>query len=356
MLIKKQTYNIKQNNKQSVIFYFDTFFKEKNQTLSKILSVDNKQILLIYDKKLEKLPSFLKIKKQVCFCYPLKAGEDLKDVSKFVYHIKALSKKYQVNRQTHIVSVGGGSLGDFVGFLASVWKRGLDLTHIPSTWLAAIDSAHGGKTALNIKKNKNQLGSFYFAKNIIIIKDLLKSSSLDSSYGEICKMAFLQKKIFFKIQNKKLLNQKDIWLLLPQLIQAKYNYINKDPFETKSSRIYLNLGHSLAHILELHFSIPHGVAVLLGLDFSLQWSFKKKLISKSDLDSRLSILQPLFIKWRKKIKLISKKQALEALLQDKKIKNNKSIDFIFFKSKSCFIKNIFIYSFIKEMQRQKYIK
>ncbi|MBE8221184.1 MAG: 3-dehydroquinate synthase [Bdellovibrionales bacterium] len=353
--MKNQIYNIKKKDKQTKVYYAKTF---KDINLSKIIGVDKKNILLIYDKKLESLESFTILKKQNFYTYSLKAGEALKDLSQFLSHMSAIHKKYSniVTRHTHIVSVGGGSVGDFVGFLASVWKRGLGLTHIPSTWLAAVDSSHGGKTALNIGLEKNQLGSFYCAENILIIKDLLQSSSLQNSYGEILKISFLQKQLFSKLKNKSYQSDTFIWALLPSLVKAKYFYITKDPLETKEKRVYLNLGHTIAHILELHFSIPHGVAVILGLDFSLNWSFHKKLISKTAFKKYSFLLEPLVKKFKSKIKILSKEKATKLLLQDKKIKDQKNIQFIFFASNGHLIKTVSINSLIKELQRENYIK
>ncbi|MBE8163421.1 MAG: 3-dehydroquinate synthase [Bdellovibrionaceae bacterium] len=348
-------YTIKHKQKQTKVYYAEL---AKAVNLSKIIKTDKKNILLIYDKQLEGLRPFKKLKQQAALSYCLEAGEPLKKLSQFVHHFSALNKKYsnQVTRQTHIVSVGGGSVGDFVGFLASVWKRGLGLTHIPSTWLAAVDSAHGGKTALNIDFGKNQLGSFYCASQIVIIKNILQSSSLESAYGEIFKMAFLRKALFSKLKNTPYPSASLIWRLLPKLIQGKYFYIQKDPLETTGQRMYLNLGHTIAHILELQFSIPHGAAVILGLDFSLNWSLRKKLISKPIFQPYSEALKPLVKQWRKEVKTLSKTKAVKLLLQDKKINNKNSIHFVFFTSKGYAIKPTPLKSLITELQRANYIK
>lgn len=353
--MKKQIYNIKKKGEQTVVYYAKS---SKEISLSQIIGLDKKNILLIYDKKLEKLPAFQILKKQSLRTYSLEAGESLKDLSQFVFHFSTLHKKYSsvVTRHTHIVSVGGGSVGDFVGFLASVWKRGLSLTHVPSTWLAAVDSAHGGKTALNIGAEKNQLGSFYCASNILIIKALLKSSSLEFAYGEILKISFLQKQLLPKLKNQPYMKPSFIWDLLPSLVKGKYFYITKDPLEKIEKRVYLNLGHTIAHILELNFSIPHGVAVTLGLDFALKWSLHKKLISKSTFNKYNFFLEPLVKRWKPEISLFSKAKAMKLLLQDKKIKNKKNIQFIFFTSKGYAVKTVTLESLIKELQRTNYIR
>ena len=76
-----------------------------------------------------------------------------------------------------IAVLGGGSVGDFGGFVASIFKRGVRLVQIPSTWLAAIDSAHGGKTALNVEGVKNQIGTFYPAEKIYFSEEFADRSA-----------------------------------------------------------------------------------------------------------------------------------------------------------------------------------
>src|SRR5690606_36298588 len=102
-------------------------------------------------------------------------GEELKQIKNFPGHIRKISKVLgEANhRGLTIIVVGGGSVGDFGGFVASVYRRGVNLIHIPSTWLAAVDSSHGGKTALNVFSVKNQIGSFYPAKEIYLLEPLL---------------------------------------------------------------------------------------------------------------------------------------------------------------------------------------
>ena len=95
-----------------------------------------------------------------CMAFPQRygvcAGEDLKDLAAFPKHVEHLLEIAAPLPQSRlsVVALGGGSVGDFAGFFASVFKRGVPLQQIPSTWLAAIDSAHGGKNALNVGRAK----------------------------------------------------------------------------------------------------------------------------------------------------------------------------------------------------------
>lgn len=355
MLKKLQTYSIQKKHIQSKVWYASL---SKEVSLSKITGENKKNILLIYDEKLKNWPSFKTLQTQAAFTYSVKAGESLKSAPQFFIHLEALNKKYGhiINRNTHIVSVGGGSVGDFVGFLSSVWKRGLELTHIPSTWLAAVDSSHGGKTALNLNTGKNQIGSFHFASNIILIRELLTTSSFEAAYGEVIKMALLKKTLFSIISKNPKWSLDFFWQLLPKLVQAKYFFVKQDPFEEGEKRMYLNLGHTLAHVLEPHCLIPHGVAVIFGLEFSLNWSFKKKFISKVEFNRYKELLNPMIKKWKGKIKKIPKKQFIKLLLQDKKMQKDNTIKFVFLKSSGPSVSKIKMESLVTQLQIAGYIK
>lgn len=102
----------------------------------------------------------------------LKSGESLKTLRSLGAILQRL-ELLGVSKTSELafVALGGGSIGDFVGFLASIYWRGRKLINIPSTWLAAVDSAHGGKNGLNVDDVKNQLGTFYPAEKIIICRD-----------------------------------------------------------------------------------------------------------------------------------------------------------------------------------------
>ena len=122
-----------------------------------------KRSLIIVDQKVRKHPALQKWLQKFPFVYTVEAGETLKQIENFPGHIEKILKISQSisERPLQIICIGGGSVGDFAGFVASVFKRGVDLVQIPSTWLSAVDSAHGGKNALNSKSAKNQIGTFH---------------------------------------------------------------------------------------------------------------------------------------------------------------------------------------------------
>ncbi len=201
------------------------------------------QCLLIYDRELLKYSkAFPKWAKTFPAQLALKAGESTKSLEAFPSLLNQVLKK-TINfssREMTIIVVGGGSLTDFGGFLASVLKRGVRLILIPSTWLAAIDSAHGGKNGLNFQKYKNQIGTFYFPERIELIRELLVSQPEQrgkEAFGELLKIALISgNKLFQEIQ--KSTHRDGAWFYrhLAEAIKAKNKIVQMDPFEKNGIR------------------------------------------------------------------------------------------------------------------------
>lgn len=318
--------------------------------------------IVIVDKKLLSIPSLNTWLQSFNRVYAVRAGESLKSIDNFCAHMeKILDLCSGLGKgEIQIVSVGGGSVGDFSGFVASVLKRGVGLVHMPSTWLAAIDSCHGGKTALNVGNYKNQIGSFYSANKIFLVKELLFSQPIEraiESSGEVLKTAWLAGgELFDKVYSfKNPPTHLQLWKILPALIATKYNIVNKDPYEIKGRRHLLNLGHTLAHIIELDLNIPHGIAVGLGLKFALQQSFQLGHCPIREYDRMIKHNWfKLFENYlqKRKSKNISKlnlskiqlqEKTANLINQDKKTVGSQKIRFIFVRGPGqCFVKNLSI--------------
>jgi len=229
--------------------------------------------ILILDRALLKHRPVKSFTKKFEMIYSVQAGESLKDFSKLPSHLNnilGITKK-TVKKDLTVYSLGGGSTSDFAGFVASIIHRGVSVIHIPSTWIAAVDSAHGGKTAMNLLGYKNQIGTFWYASRVLLCRDLLMTQDeqlFKDSFGELLKVAFLENEnLFQKICKVK--KSKEIFPLLTKLVNAKYKVLQKDPFEKKGYRKILNLGHTVGHAYEAKFKIPHGKAVLLGMHFAI---------------------------------------------------------------------------------------
>ena len=320
------------------------------------------ETILFYDAKLETKPLFKAWKKQFKFCFALRAGESLKTLDSLNAVLTKLSQ-HQVPQTTKLtfISVGGGSVGDFVGFLASIFSRGRKFVQIPSTWLAAIDSAHGGKNGLNFQHAKNQLGTYYPADQIFLVEALLKSQPAErfsEALGEVIKMGIINSKNIFQKLEKKSQNfsEKDLLQLLPELIQAKMKVVNKDPFEKSGLRRVLNLGHTMGHVFESHFRLPHGEAVKVGILFSARWSLKRKMLSAAEFTKINQMLNyfPSKVELPYLLEMISLTDVKKLLEKDKKSTSIGSIDFIFIQKIGHVVcKKVKIEDILKEFQRQK---
>ena len=224
----------------------------------------------------------------------VEAGEGLKRLSR-IEHLCEEVLSLQSHRPLHIVALGGGSIGDAVGFLASILWRGVGLIHIPTTLVAMVDSAHGGKTAVNLGAAKNQLGTFYPAERIIISTDILRSLPLAQraeGLAELLKGLWLG-----DAEGVARLGERDVATLatapfesvasalvglLRRAIAVKYDIVAQDARETKGVRTFLNFGHTVAHALELAFSLPHGVAVAWGMMAASLLSEEEEGLTHSD--------------------------------------------------------------------------
>ena len=342
-----------------------------------------KTVIIILDRKLALKPNIKRWLKNF-MVYSVTAGEKLKDLHNFAFHAENILKTAENKKIQGFISLGGGSVGDFTGFLASIYNRGVPLIHIPSTWLSAIDASHGGKTALNIQSSKNIFGSYHFPKAVFIVKNMLSSSPLKeqlSAQGELIKTALLAgggfyakliKNIKFKntlhktskpqltkYKQKKnksfsgFLSIEQMHEFLLPAVSYKLKITAEDPFEKKFVRQKLNFGHTIGHVLESYFKIPHGTAVLYGITFSIQWSCKIFSISPLFLQ-QISFLLPYHKKLTQYLKNIPLNSLKKLLSQDKKRMDHKTLNFVFIKKPGqVFIKTVSFHQILREIQRQK---
>ncbi|MCM2277773.1 MAG: hypothetical protein NDJ89_06825 [Oligoflexia bacterium] len=253
--------------------------------------------LLIHDRAISRhVPGFRRWARSFPASYAVDGGESLKSLDAFPGHMsRILSLADRLGaRDLTIVVAGGGSVGDFGGFVASILKRGVKLVQIPSTWLSAIDSAHGGKTALNVGGMKNQIGTFYAAGEVHLVRELLEGQGearVRDAMGELAKIALLEGGARWKrFAREPASGTKLLWRWLPPAIEAKYRVVARDPFERSGIRQILNLGHTLGHVLEAHYGLSHGEAVAQGLLFAVEWSRKKGTLAAAGYRESAALL------------------------------------------------------------------
>lgn len=289
--------------------------------------------LVVYDRKLSSCaPGFRSWLKSFPNQVAVVAGENLKSLEKFSEFSMRIHRDFgdRINRSWTVIAVGGGSVGDFAGFFASVYKRGLRLVHVPSTWLAAIDSSHGGKTALNLAGSKNQIGTFYESSETWIVRSLLESQKtagdrkrVDDAMGELAKIALIDGGPWALKLKRPRDTQKWLYSKLKRAISAKNAIVDRDPFESNGIRSILNLGHTWGHVLEVAMPLSHGIAVGQGLYFALDLCRELKRAKPRELDAIESWLLKLGIS-RLQLKIPAAK-AKSLLLKDKKIRRVEEI-------------------------------
>ena len=211
----------------------------------------------------------------------LGAGESYKTIENVLFIIQtALESGLQ--RSSVFVGIGGGVICDMTAFASSIFKRGAKLELVPTTLLAMVDAAVGGKTGCDFDSFKNMIGTFYPAKRLHVFSDFLQTlppEEYRSGLAETLKTALLYApKLFHIMQNQKdevLARETDlVRQIIRRCVIAKASIVEKDLTET-GLRMQLNLGHTFAHALETTAglgAIPHGDAVAWGSGRALQLS------------------------------------------------------------------------------------
>ena len=319
-----------------------------NQISSQIKEIcpDAQKIALVVDKNVPtkfkvKLKNYLKKYKLYIFEYTVNEKfKSLINVNKLVE--KCLANNF--NRNDILVSLGGGILGDYSAFAASIIKRGINFINIPTTLLAQVDSSIGGKTGVNSPRGKNLIGSFYQPKLVFSDIELLKSlphRELVCGFAEILKHSLILKSNFFnwlKNNSYALLKNRNPNLLKKAIIESckiKLHFVNKDIYE-KNIRMILNFGHTFAHAIEAQNKyskrINHGEAVIMGMMMATKLSYLKKKCNLNTLKELENIYNSNNLKYdiKKFFKKSEYKKIANYMIADKK-NNDKKINFILLK-------------------------
>ena len=311
----------------------------------KLLCPKSKNIALIVDINVpKKFKNELKnkLKNYNLLFLSFNANEKNKSLKLVNYYLnKLLSKNF--TRSDLVIAVGGGITGDVVGFASSVFKRGINFINIPTTLLAQVDSAIGGKTGVNSSYGKNLIGSFYQPKLVISDTSFINSlpkKEMICGYAEILKHSIIKDKKFFnwlEKNSKSVLTKKkkELAYAIKKSCEIKIYFVNKDTDE-KNIRMMLNFGHTFAHAIEVknNYSknISHGEAVLTGMIMAIKLSIIMKSCSKNVLKQ----VQDLY--WENNLtytlKNVSKSKWINSLIpflkQDKK-NDDERINFLLLK-------------------------
>ena len=308
-------------------------------------SIKFNQCLLIIDKKIpnkmiSKILKSLKDKKIFKFFFiASEKNKNKENVNKILEIL--LNKNF--SRQDCVITIGGGITGDVGGFVASLFKRGLQFINLPTTLLSQVDSSIGGKTGINTKQGKNLVGTFYQPKIVISDTDFLKTlpnREIICGYGEILKHALILNKVFYNYLNNNIskilkLQSPFIEKTIYESCKIKKLVVEKDERE-KGIRKILNFGHTFAHAYEatLGYSkkLNHGEAVILGMKTALKFSLINKLIKNKEYQSIINHISLLKLKLDLNNYFSSKSfnKILSFMIKDKK-NSTKKINLILLK-------------------------
>lgn len=234
---------------------------------------------------------------------------------------------YDKGRRVFIVAFGGGVIGDLAGFVACIYRRGIPYIQVPTTLLAQVDSAIGGKTAVDLPQGKNLVGAFYQPKLVFSDTRLLKTldpRQVRSGLAEVIKYGLIKDPgLFHYLEDKSadVLALKDgaLETIVFRSSRIKAKIVELDEFERKGIRTLLNFGHTIGHAIEAAGTFKrynHGEAIALGMlvagDISLRLGLIKEKTVEEIEDTVGAVGLPLAIRGLKANKII------EAHFHDKK--------------------------------------
>ncbi|MCU0729194.1 MAG: 3-dehydroquinate synthase [Sphingopyxis sp.] len=215
------------------------------------------------------------------------------------HHLASLCENLlqaKVERGDHIVALGGGVIGDLVGFAAAIVKRGCAFIQVPTTLLAQVDSSVGGKTAINTPSGKNMVGAFYQPAVVLIdpaTLDTLPRRDVAAGYAEVVKYGLIDDPAFFawcEAHGPALIagDRGARSHAIATSVAAKAAIVADDERETSGRRALLNLGHTFGHALEAEAGysdrLLHGEAVAAGMALAFRYSATRGLCPPADAD------------------------------------------------------------------------
>lgn len=320
-------------NKSYDIVIGEKLLEKTGKYLREILPAKSK-IFVISDKNTSKLFSTKLTKSLTSEGFEfneiiLPAGEKTKSFKNLEGILDKIFQ-YQPERNSTLLALGGGVIGDITGFAASILLRGVNFVQIPTTLLAMVDSSVGGKTGINVKYGKNLVGSFYQPKlvlsDIALLKTLPKRELL-AGYAEIVKYGLICDRKFFEVLEK----EKDfsnISYMVERSCQVKAEIVSQDEKEG-GIRALLNLGHTFGHALETltkyDGTLLHGEAVAIGMVQAYRFSEMLGICKKGCADRLEKLLKSRKMKTRATqigIKLDPEK-IIRLMYQDKKVQSGK---------------------------------
>ena len=301
------------------------YFNADFSYLEKLVSKDN--VVIITDKN---IASYFSHKFITWRTIVIEPGERNKQQATADFIIGELIR-LKADRETMIIAVGGGVITDIAGYVASVYMRGLKFALVPTTILAMVDAAVGGKNGIDVGLFKNLVGTITHPEFLFYDYSFLRSlphAEWVNGFAEIIKHACIKDKMLFQwLENQSLQSVQSSVDITDELIrrnvEIKYNIVSGDEFE-KGERRLLNFGHTLGHAIENLYKLSHGNAVSIGIAAACIISEEVNAFPASEKMRVTALLKkyqlPVDFKY-------NKEKIWEVLLMDKKKSGNK-INFV----------------------------
>jgi 3-dehydroquinate synthase len=225
------------------------------------------------------------------------------------------------DRSSFLVALGGGMVGDFAGFVAAIYHRGIPCVQVPTTLLAQVDSSIGGKTGVNTAAGKNLIGTWH--QPVLVISDVNTLSTLPprewrQGFAEIVKHAVIRDAEMFETLQR--FNREDLPALVRRNVEIKAAIVSVDERETTGERALLNFGHTIGHAIERageYRDFLHGEAVSLGIVAACEISVRKAGLPEPERARIIKTLQSFELPTRLPADF-PKGKILEAVRFDKK--------------------------------------
>ena len=246
--------------------------------------------------------------------------------------IETLTKIYEflfdngVDREWRLVAVGGGAVLDVAGFAAATYARGIPLVNVPTTLLAMVDTAIGGKTAINWGRVKNLVGAFYQPEKVIAelsVLDALPAEVYVQGLAEVVKYGVtLSDELFnWLAANRDRVLARDphtVEELVYVSAMLKARVVEMDEREERGIRQVLNFGHTIGHAIELVKGLPHGYAVAIGMVHELRYLSSRGLTSADLADKVAELLVGIGLPTHASLTCEEAREAAAKLVYDKK--------------------------------------
>ena len=281
-----------------IIPEFGSLFKERMPRCSQALLVTNQTVEEVHAAKISQISESLANLGVDLIVEAIPEGERTKSYwgLGMLYDFFA---EHQLDRQSVIIAMGGGVIGDLAGFAASTFLRGLSLVHIPTTLIAQADSSLGGKVAINLARLKNIVGGFYHPKMIftdVSFLQTLNARELRAGLAEVVKYAVIMDGELFNYleSNVESIMAKDpdvLEKIVRRCCEHKIAVVEADPEERTDRRAILNYGHTIGHALEsLYHRYLHGEAVSVGMVAASHLAVKTEILPPADAERQSKLL------------------------------------------------------------------